>query len=190
MSLLGQVDQLANELRFAEYIRNKLNGIRLVHEHESMTFERVLRLATGRICTACRGYGTTLSGGHCDACDGKGAMNVAKADAECSSPPAETTPEPEAPLLCAGCSETGKRSHAACGVSGCECFCGRVRAVTGDEARALIERAETTPAPVRVESKRSCNLHADCNAADSRARADGRPKGVGHCNDADCSDHQ
>lgn len=88
MNLLEQADALAAELRFAEYIRNKLTGVRLVHEHERVTFERILRLAAERICPACRGYGKTLSGCHCDTCNGKGGMDVAKA-------PAETTPAPE-----------------------------------------------------------------------------------------------
>lgn len=70
-----------------------------------------------------------------------------------SAPPAETTPQPEAPLLCAGCSKLGKRAHTVCGTSGCECFCGRVRIVSGEEARALVANAETTPAPERAEVK-------------------------------------
>lgn len=88
MNLLEQAEALANELRFAAYVRNKLDGIRMVHEHERQTFERILRLALERICPACRGYGKTLSGCHCDTCNGKGGMDVAKA-------PAETTPAPE-----------------------------------------------------------------------------------------------
>lgn len=87
MNLLEQAEALANDLRFAEYVRNKLNGVRLVHEHEWVTFERLLRLAMERLRQACRGYGKTLSGCHCDTCDGKGAMDVAKA-------PAVTTPTP------------------------------------------------------------------------------------------------
>lgn len=62
--------------------------------------------------------------------------------------------------------------------------------LTLEERRELAPPPETTPAPERAESKRSCNLHSDCDAADARARASGHPNGDEHCNDSDCSDHQ
>lgn len=88
MNLLEQAEALANELRFAAYVRNKLDGIRMVHEHERQTFERILRLALERICQRCRGYGKTASGCHCTGCDGLSVLPVGKAHAE-------TTPAPE-----------------------------------------------------------------------------------------------
>lgn len=92
MNLLEQAEALANELRFAAYVRNKLDGIRMVHEHERQTFERILRLALERICQRCRGYGKTASGCHCTGCDGLSVLPVGKAHAE-------TTPAPE-PHVC------------------------------------------------------------------------------------------
>lgn len=108
MNLLEQVEQLASDLRFAEYIRNKLTGARLVHEHERVTFERILRLAIERVCTACRGYGQTMNRDTCMVCGGNGAMDVAKAHAE-------TTPATESCQCghseeCFWCSSGGARS--------------------------------------------------------------------------------
>lgn len=87
-----------------------------------------------------------------------GAAKVLSASARdvLSAPPAETTPcmeSPitEAPLLCDHCSHIGSRAHTACDVSGCECFCGRIHVVSGDEAQALVANADTTPAPERAE---------------------------------------
>lgn len=120
MNLLEQADALAAELRFAEYIRNKLTGVRLVHEHERVTFERILRLAAERICPACRGYGKTLSGCHCDTCNGKGGMDVAKA-------PAETTPATERKEVtpCPGCRHAPHRGKCTVlvGGTGYRCTC-------------------------------------------------------------------
>lgn len=67
-------------------------------------------------------------------------------------------------------------------------WCARAAAREGDSDVVTGPPAETTPAPDR--EKWSCNLHADCDASDSRARALGIAEGDEHCNDADCPDHQ
>ncbi len=61
---------------------------------------------------------------------------------EDEAPPAET-PAPErqeteieAPLLCERCARW-RRGHSRCNAAGCECFCGRIRVVTGAEMKRL-----------------------------------------------------
>ena len=69
-------------------------------------------------------------------------------------------------------------------------WCAMAAAREADSEVVTGPPAEAPPAPERAEAKRSCNLHADCEAADAWARASGHPNGGEHCNDSDCSDHQ
>lgn len=108
MNLLEQAEALANELRFAAYVRNKLDGIRMVHEHERQTFERILRLALERICQRCRGYGKTASGCHCTGCDGLSVLPVGKAHAEATPAPERA----EGKFTCKLCGELASTSDA------------------------------------------------------------------------------
>lgn len=70
MSLIGDVEGLLRELRFAQKVRNALTGVRLVHESDEQTFERILALGASLVCSRCRGYGKTASGCECPECHG------------------------------------------------------------------------------------------------------------------------
>lgn len=60
-------------LEFSMKVRSALTSVRLLHESDSQTFARVMRLATNGICADCRGYGSIpVTGRFCNACDGTG----------------------------------------------------------------------------------------------------------------------
>jgi len=64
---------LLQQLELLEHIQNKLNGVRLLHESDKQTFDRMFKLAVTCICKDCRGYGRpTFGDGFCKSCNGTG----------------------------------------------------------------------------------------------------------------------
>jgi hypothetical protein len=78
MSLLDDARALVTSLEFEQRVRNKLDSVRLTHESADNTLDRILRLATERICPRCRGYGGGSLCGTCYVCGGLGSLAVAK----------------------------------------------------------------------------------------------------------------
>lgn len=66
------VQNLLCELEFAAHARKAILGVRLLHETDKQTLDRIVLLAHKSICRACNGYGYNSSGDTCGACDGAG----------------------------------------------------------------------------------------------------------------------
>lgn len=74
---LQHLRSLISEVEFAQSVRRKLTGVRLISESDMETFERVMKLACKMICWDCRGYGHGIGGSSCDKCGGNGHLKVA-----------------------------------------------------------------------------------------------------------------
>lgn len=73
--ILATFKSLVKRLEFLEHIINSLTSVRLIHESDKDTFDRVLKLAYTTICKNCRGYGYTISGPMCKDCNGIGSFH-------------------------------------------------------------------------------------------------------------------
>lgn len=71
-STLDTIRNVVNEMEFAASVRNVLTGVRLIHETDKQTLDRIISLARKVICPACQGYGHTIVQHVCRACDGRG----------------------------------------------------------------------------------------------------------------------
>lgn len=73
MSALEHLKETIAHVEFSLKVRSALTSVRLIHESDAETFERVMRLARNGICNDCRGYGSVpVTGRFCVACDGTG----------------------------------------------------------------------------------------------------------------------
>ena len=58
---------------FGQYVSRELSGVRLIHESDKDTLERMIKLALKVICPKCGGYGTPMVvDGPCKECHGTG----------------------------------------------------------------------------------------------------------------------
>jgi len=69
---LDSLKQVVHELEFASKLRIALTSVRLIHESDQETFDRILRIALKVICKNCRGYGHTMFSDTCADCKGTG----------------------------------------------------------------------------------------------------------------------
>lgn len=70
---LENLKETIAHVEFSLSVRSALTSVRLVHETDKETFERVMKLARSRICGACSGYGREAVGGRfCACCGGTG----------------------------------------------------------------------------------------------------------------------
>jgi RecJ-like exonuclease len=72
-NLLTQFKNVVYQLELLERMRAKLTQVRLIHESDEETFDRMMKLAKTCICKECRGYGRlTFGDGICKTCNGTG----------------------------------------------------------------------------------------------------------------------
>jgi len=70
---LKELKSVVYELEMLQRMRVKLTKVRLIHESDEETFDRMMELARTCICRECRGYGKTMFGdGPCQTCQGTG----------------------------------------------------------------------------------------------------------------------
>lgn len=69
---LESVKYIVREMGFADFVRNKLAGVRWVSESDLETLDRMLFLARKVTCMACNGRGHTFVQDICRTCDGSG----------------------------------------------------------------------------------------------------------------------
>lgn len=72
--ILHDLKALIADLEFLQKIRSELCKFRLIHETDSQTLDRVLKLAQSVICNTCGGYGRSMFHVRCEACDGTGSV--------------------------------------------------------------------------------------------------------------------
>jgi len=73
LKALKELKSIVSQLELLERMRTKLAMIRLIHESDEETFDRMMNLAKTCICKECRGYGRpTFGDGICKTCNGTG----------------------------------------------------------------------------------------------------------------------
>jgi hypothetical protein len=82
MITIKDLEHLLSNLKLLAHFRARLTDVRRVYESDEDTFNRIMEIASSRICKRCRGYGRPIiESGVCADCDGTGLYDPVLAEA-------------------------------------------------------------------------------------------------------------